>query len=285
MSLRNFDIVKRLSLKTFRKSIIKFTSCRAVSSLQKANAEVEYPPIKPKYPPGEWGSMATWKTWEMVKRAEEFDKISDVKQRLEAMAGDEDRPITEMTPSCSCPGELQYKQFMTKTHIAQNPFEDLFNDATDAALLDSLIPVVEQIIHQEIRKCREQQSAPGAKIWTRLVDVLAAATSVNCEHLRYASYDHEVPFSAFFTRRLAVDDEFDFDEQTMLQRKRDRLYNDKIDEDDKVEYMWTEMRTTQIKQTALYQIRSHQPLEKVLIHGRISCPNISFILIYWSFIV
>lgn len=259
----NLELAKKLTHGIFKNNLIKFIRCHSSVNVQRVDNEVNYPDIKPKYPPGEWGSMAKWKTWDMVKRRDKFANIDDIKQRLECMAGSDEQTIHEMQPSCSYPGELLYKQFITKTHIpaAAAQFDSLFPETADEQQLDTFVTLIEQIIVQIKQKnAAASDETVHDEIWSRVVDVLVAALSRDNRHLRLASYDHSVPVDAFSLRRLAVDESFDFDEATMLQRKRDRHYDDDADGD---EDMWTEMRTTQMKLNALYQIRTDQPLPQV----------------------
>ena len=260
MSIRNIDLIKLIARNTTK--INKFYRCYSISSQALVSDNVEYPPIKPKYPPGKWGSMAKWKTWEMHTREKELSSIENTKEKLESIAGDDSQPITIIRPFEMWPNDLEYKQFMTKTHLAASPLEDLYKTPTSESLLDKLQPIVEHVIEQELRKETSPltSAAQSTDIWNRVLDVLSAYLSADHPHLRLASYDRDVPIKSFFMRRLAVDEKFDFDEDTMLQRKRDRFYDEDVDDD---EFMWPEMRMAQILQQSLYQIRTHTPLPNV----------------------
>ncbi len=73
-------IFKKFSLHEFTAP----TLCGYATSSELAEyREVEYPPIKPKYPPGDWGDIAPKICWNLHDRGLELNDIPKVNLKLD----------------------------------------------------------------------------------------------------------------------------------------------------------------------------------------------------------
>ena len=96
--------------------------------------EVNYPPVKPKYPPGIWGAITPKRAWEKHAILETLMSKPTAKWRLEEMAGELPGKIMWIVDAVDPqPGTLPYKQYLTKTHLQRN-LPNLYNAAEDDLL-------------------------------------------------------------------------------------------------------------------------------------------------------
>ena len=135
-------IMRAKSVVTFlfnKNSINRLTNTitRCCSSIT-PRREVNYPPVKPKYPPGIWGTMTPKRAWETHETRETLLRKPTAKWRLEEMAGELPGKIMWLVETVDPqPGTLPYKQYITKTHLQRN-LPDVYNNATEDDILQRL---------------------------------------------------------------------------------------------------------------------------------------------------
>lgn len=117
-------------------------------------AEVRYPPVKPKYPPGLWGSVAPKNAWKLYKTRENLLSKETAKLRLEEMAGPYDGKQLIMWIAKSVdnqPGLLPYKKHVTKTHIERKLPDTYSDDAVTQVIMERLKPIIKDalLMHNE----------------------------------------------------------------------------------------------------------------------------------------
>ena len=214
--------------------------------------ESEYPPIKPRYPPGKWGDMPEWKCWKMHELGQDILTIPKVKERLEKIAGDDRRTMQLMEPYTTWPADLEYKQYMTKTHVVNGRLPDLYQsvnvDAEAAAIKPLLMDAIVQESEMQYKHQPGDKENNGHSLWGQIINTLLASLSSNNEHLLRSQYDEDVRIETFWQRLCAVPEKKVVDDDSKEQ-KRDPL--------------WPEMWTTQLKYKANYQIRTELPLPQV----------------------
>ena len=139
----------KMASKMWAKPVVKFlfnktsvnrltnTITRCCSSIT-PRREVNYPPVKPKYPPGIWGTMTPKRAWETHETRETLLRKPTAKWRLEEMAGELPGKIMWLVETVDPqPGTLPYKQYITKTHIQRN-LPDVYSNAAEDDILQRL---------------------------------------------------------------------------------------------------------------------------------------------------
>ena len=178
--------------------------------------------------------------------------IPKVKERLEKIAGDDRRTMQLMEPYTTWPADLEYKQYMTKTHVVNGRLPDLYQsvnvDAEAAAIKPLLMDAIVQESEMQYKHQPGDKENNGHSLWGQIINTLLASLSSNNEHLLRSQYDEDVRIETFWQRLCAVPEKKVVDDDSKEQ-KRDPL--------------WPEMWTTQLKYKANYQIRTELPLPQV----------------------
>ena len=160
--------------------------------------EVNYPPVKPKYPPGIWGTITPKRAWERHEILETLMSKPTAKWRLEEMAGELPGKIMWMVEAVDPqPGTLPYKQYITKTHLQRN-LPNLYN-ATEDDILQRLAERVRSqvmdVILMEEELCRNEPAtryfanpesvAPylSERVAKQIMDVLINNVGYDVPHL------------------------------------------------------------------------------------------------------
>ena len=260
--LHERHVFRRIS-RLLRCSQTKWTtvSCQSTATNVLQRDSPEYPPIKPRYPPGKWGDMPEWKCWKMHEWGQEMLTIPKVKERLEKIAGEKNRFLQLLEPFTVWPADLEYKQFMTKTHFI-NGLPDLYESMNVDAELALIKPLVIEGIVQESEmqykhkvndNIMQQQSGKvctykSHHLWGQIISILLSSLSANNEHLLRSQYDENVRVETFWQRLCTVQEEKEEDDDSE-ERKRKPL--------------WPEMWMAQMKHKTNHQIRTELPLPQV----------------------
>lgn len=121
------------------------TSCFFSTQALQVDKEVQYPPVKPRYPPGEWGYMTPEVAWQWQAEMDEIRKTTTVKDRLNRLCEIPERPIWYIKAMTNEPYMLPYQQYVTKTHLI-NGLPDVYSTMDVEAELKSLRPAVIDLI-------------------------------------------------------------------------------------------------------------------------------------------
>ncbi|XP_014771764.1 39S ribosomal protein S30, mitochondrial [Octopus bimaculoides] len=124
------------------------SSVVSVNTLEEISDEgIQYPPIKPRWPPGSWGNMSekrSWSIWEQSSKLK--DPQLKLKDRFEMLS-----PSPEVTWKCPSvqhyPRSFEYQQYVTKTHMAPGMpevYEQMEEEAM--AYLQRIKPLIERVI-------------------------------------------------------------------------------------------------------------------------------------------
>lgn len=89
----------------------------SVAPSHENSEEPQYPPIKPRYPPGKWGGASPKWAWKHHDRAAELRAIPKAKERVEEMAHTEKQYQYHVKAYDSTPYTLEFKQYVTKSHL------------------------------------------------------------------------------------------------------------------------------------------------------------------------
>ena len=96
------------------------SSVRFANALAIQDAESLYPPIKSKYPPGHYGSLSEACAWNVDAWRNELLEIPKVKERLEKIAGSENRFMWIVEAMDRRPRNIEFRQRLLKTHIVKD---------------------------------------------------------------------------------------------------------------------------------------------------------------------
>ena len=236
-------------------------SCQSTAANVQPRESPEYPQPKPRYPPGKWGDMPEWKCWKMHEFGQDMLTIPKIKERLEKIAGEKKRVLQLAEPFTMWPADLEYKQYMTKTHIINGRLPDLYQSMNVDAEMAVIKPLVINAIVQEAEMQYKHKVSDNVmqndiglvrtykshSLWGQVIRTVLAGLSANNEHLLRSQFDEDVRVETFWQRLCAVEEEKEVDD----------------DEKKKWKPLWPEMRTTQLKHKTNYQIRTELPLPQV----------------------
>lgn len=182
--------------------------------------EVVYPPIKPKYPPGQWGKISPKHAWRIQDQADELLKIPNVKMRLEKIAGPYDGKMPflfGMKLIDPMPGTLDFKQYATKTHVVDGLPDIYAKNADIENSVKGLRPLfVDAIQHQadQYNFLSEQNKIQmpvrrffGTRLMGRLLSLCHAGLAATVPHLHRSQLDEDVRVETFW-KRGGYDDEY-----------------------------------------------------------------------------
>ncbi|RUS88849.1 hypothetical protein EGW08_003394, partial [Elysia chlorotica] len=102
----------QLSLGSKQSEALDYTS---EASAEEKSA-VEYPSVKPKYPPGKWGKMDHKYAWRWNDSQESIRNIPDVQGRINALVEKEMSAI-QLEPINDHPAALEFRKYATKTEV------------------------------------------------------------------------------------------------------------------------------------------------------------------------
>ncbi|XP_076443568.1 large ribosomal subunit protein mL65-like [Babylonia areolata] len=210
---RHFGISRR----SWANSLMRYnsqvsTNAKAVSSEGKNSF---YPPIKPKYPPGRWGGMEPSYAWLWHKQEEESLAIPDVQKRTAALCNKEKKQLVMKVRDIR-PGTLEFKKYITKTHVLSG-LPDIYSSSLDSALLDKMTSrlsslVCDLIVFETDQMLRrgflkkfkmagdQHQCEMAHGLFRSIINHLAAQLAAHFPHLLTMQFDEKVTLSAFWDR-------------------------------------------------------------------------------------
>jgi len=118
------------------------SSVRIANALAVHDTEPLYPPIKPRYPPGQYGGLTEACAWNVDAWRNELLAIPKVKERLERIAGSENRFMWIVEAMDRRPRNIEFRQRLMKTHIV-NDLPEMYNvDEKITSVYEQLRPVL-----------------------------------------------------------------------------------------------------------------------------------------------
>ncbi|GAB1600121.1 39S ribosomal protein S30, mitochondrial-like [Argonauta hians] len=171
--------------------------------------EIQYPPIKPRWPPGSWGNMSEKRCWEIWEKSNELkNPKKNLKQRFNLLS-----PEPELTWNFAAvqqyPKSFEYQQYITKTHMAPGMpevYEQLEEQAT--AYLERIRPLVKDVILFEncfVDRTRIQSNSYKLKKITfprteQIINCLLSVLAPDFPHLASCQFAEDVFVRAFWDR-------------------------------------------------------------------------------------
>lgn len=201
-----------------RSFIVHHTRHNSVASAYLAPDSLEkheslYPPIKPKYPPGQqWGSMTPDYAWLWHRRKEESIAIGDVRERTKALCEKEMNQLVYKVRDFY-PRSLAYHKYVTKTRVVDG-IPNVYQRFIDAAKVDALVarltPIVSDIILMETDQLERKKylqegffnycTKQACLLVRNILGTLVTEMAAEFPHLQTAQYDENVTIAAFWDR-------------------------------------------------------------------------------------
>jgi len=188
------------------------SSLRIANALAVHDTDSLYPPIKPKYPPGQFGGLTESCAWDVDAWSKELLAIPKVKERLEKIAGSENRFMWIVEAMDRRPRNIDFRQRLLKTHIVHNLPEMYSVDDAVSSVYERLKPVlmdrvrlewqhrhadvVEKVAAGSATDVELEQLAHdlvGGVVKTMIVELAASN-----EHLRRSQLDEDVRVETFW---------------------------------------------------------------------------------------
>ena len=211
--------IRRLHLcrRSFAFSQKRCSSVVSAEALPVSNEEPKslYPPIKPKYPPGQWGGMDPGYAWMWYKSREDSLEIPDAQQRTSALCEKEMNQLA-LKVRDSRPRTLDFKKYVTKTHVVSG-LPEIYGTALDSILLDELTSRLSPLICDTIVMETDQLQRRGFLkkfgmacdrhvhelshlLLRSILSNLATQMSAQFPHLLTMQFDENVTMSAMWDR-------------------------------------------------------------------------------------
>ncbi|ESO10084.1 hypothetical protein HELRODRAFT_190373 [Helobdella robusta] len=123
----------------------------SVSDVSHVSQEEEslYPPIKPKYPAGRWKNISEESAWKIHEISHSILQIPKAKERLEFLAGEDDRTLWLVAPLAPRPNNLSYQKILTKSHIMPDYPNLLKSVNVNGDILSESMSLIDDLHHLE----------------------------------------------------------------------------------------------------------------------------------------
>ena len=188
----------------------------STSSVRIANAlavhDVDYPPIKPRYPPGRYGGLNESCAWDLDTWSKELLAIPKMKERLEWIAGSENRFMWIVEAMDRRPSNIEFRQRLSKTHIVKGLPEIYTVDETVDSVYERLKPVLMdqvrldwQYQHRNVVAKAAVGAAPDGELQRHVHDIVGGIVktmmvelAASNEHLLRSQLDEDVRVETFW---------------------------------------------------------------------------------------
>ena len=186
--------------------------CNSTSAaIQEHEEEVTYPPIKPRFPPGEWGNMRDKTAWKWHEDGEALLKHDTVRKRLRTFS-EEPKNIYKVNGIDRNSEILPYRQFITKTALVDglpelysdinvdNNLEVICSRVKDAILANQGLLDQTKIYQYRNRPYTSEVHLTAAthNFLSQLVNIVLASTSAHFPHLLTAQVDERARVESFW---------------------------------------------------------------------------------------
>ena len=104
---------------------------------------VEYPPVRPRWPPGGWSNMTEKDAWKLHEESLDLKAIPSAKLRLEKLAGTEPEMLVGTYPYAMVPERAKYYKYITKTHIIENELPQIYKEMDVSHIVNKVKPEID----------------------------------------------------------------------------------------------------------------------------------------------
>jgi len=188
------------------------SSVRITNAVAVPDTECLYPPIKPRYPPGQYGGLTEACAWDVDTWRNELLAIPKVKERLERIAGSENRFMWIVEALDRRPRNIDFRQRLLKTHIVKNLPEMYAVDDTVTSVYERLRPVLSdhfrlewQHQHADILEKVATGSASDGELQQfvhhligSILKTMVVEMAASNEHLMRSQLDEDVRVETFW---------------------------------------------------------------------------------------
>ncbi len=180
------NVLKSVRLSNFLRFFGQSRTVRnlCVSTDSPRKDAVQYPPVKPKYPPGKWSSdMPGYVAWRIHDKRQILLNLPDVRERLELMAGPDPKILWRIRAFDPIPDILPFKQFVTRTHI-QKTLPDIYSSVNVDDVWERLKTCLLDAIIQEQTFLCSHRSAKSSTVKTVVRHLLSMLSFESTDLLR-----------------------------------------------------------------------------------------------------
>jgi len=200
------NVAGRLSRKllTVRPPVFRYVCPYSIETSLQEVEDVSYPPVKPKYPPGNWSEdIPRYKIWRHYEVGQNLLEKGDVRERLEFIAGTKSKILTVVKSWDRYPNTLDYKRFITRTNVIED-LPDIYNKVNVETEFKVLKPLITDAILQEHEyvyqyMIEKKKLAPhqipeyeSNKFFLNILDTIFRVFTHKYKHLQRAQYDRNV---------------------------------------------------------------------------------------------
>ena len=165
--------------------------------------DVEYPPVKPKFPPGkQWSDdIPLYKVWKQYKTEQNLLKLTDVRERLETIS-EKDVKIMMIQSFDKNPRSFEIKKHLTRTKEVKG-LPEMYSDMNVEADYEKLKPILIDAILLEheffSNNLGRKRMAPYDKLILQcnrlissIIDTILIVCTHNHKHLANVQVDNDV---------------------------------------------------------------------------------------------
>ena len=180
------------------------------------SVESSYPPVKPEFPPGDWGDIPRTYAWHLHKQAGECLEVKTAQKRLEHLAQmAKGYPVTLQPVSTYCdkPRTNEFKQYITNTHIIEG-LPGTYNQEVSSDVMSTISSAVEEtLIEEHVSKYKlklhgnknrlykgDEAHVNDHDLYGRIVTQITSLLSASSPELYFSQMDEYVRCEAFWRR-------------------------------------------------------------------------------------
>ena len=178
-------------------------------------AEAEYPPVKPKFPPGSWGAMNKDFAWLWHSVQENAMNLSSVNERLNMFADTRVNAVV-LDPINNHPATLPLRLYMTKTNLipseslssfthtdhqdymSSEKFESLLNKVKEAIKDHLLLENV--LVKEPLDDSSIRNNTRCVLLFRCISEAIITFFQNDFEHLQLCQYDEDALVRSFWLR-------------------------------------------------------------------------------------
>jgi len=191
------------------------SSVRIAHAVAVAEPQPLYPPIKPRYPPGRYGRLTERSAWDVDAWSNELLAVPNVKERLEKIAGSENRFMWIVEAMDRRPRNIEFRQRLLKTRVVQEyppPTAAYVSEDAVSSAYERLRPVLMDYLglewqHQQgnlLEKAAAGSASDGElqlyvhQLVGGIVKTMLTEMAASNEHLLRSQLDEDVRVETFW---------------------------------------------------------------------------------------
>ena len=215
MSMRRSRLTTFFKQAKCRHLLVRLNQTSSLQAFEEPNNEVEYPAVKPKFPPGIWGDMDSKMAWLWHEEGEKWKELPTIQERLDRLAVKDSefgRKLWKYRSMQDRVGLSEYQQDKTKTALIQgepdivkdtnididNEFREVKNILIDKLAEEDEILSNDQQFRNNFLKNKIEKI--NTKLIQSLVMEIVTVLSQKHEHLLNGQMDNEVDIAAYWDR-------------------------------------------------------------------------------------